>query len=158
MEISKAVKFAESEMKKHNLTNQGWIFELTRSKTIAGQCFYDEKKIKLSKWFVELNQSAIVKDVILHELAHALVGYREGVDPHDFLWRHQCLKIGAVPRRYLDRGILTSPFAYVARCEKCEKEFTRYRLPNPKNILCCNECAESKKTQLKWEKLEAATP
>ena len=43
-----------------------------------------------------LNSIEETKDVVLHEIAHALTGRGHG---HDAVWKRMCIKVGARPER-----------------------------------------------------------
>src|SRR3954468_6565933 len=75
---------------------RGWSFRFNRSKTNLGLCRYGPRLIELSVHFVERNSREEVRDTLLHEIAHALVGPGHG---HDEAWRRKCLDVGARPER-----------------------------------------------------------
>ena len=75
----------------------GWSFHFNRCKTSLGLCVYHRRIIELSIYLVERDNSAEeIRDTILHEIAHALVGARHG---HDRVWKRKCVEIGARPMR-----------------------------------------------------------
>src|SRR5581483_6001841 len=73
-----------------------WNFCFNHRKIYMGVCRHSRKRIELSRHFVEVNSDELIRDVILHEIAHALVGPMHG---HDDVWRQKCLEIGARPNR-----------------------------------------------------------
>lgn len=71
-------------------------FVWMNKKTVLGTCSSKRKEIALSKFHAAKNPLAVTKDVVLHEIAHALVGAKHG---HDKVWKAMCIKIGAKPER-----------------------------------------------------------
>ena len=98
-------QYALEQMEKWELTEQGWSFVWdTRAVRRYGQCRYRPKEIGITKKLANINTIEETKDVVLHEIAHALVGRGHG---HDFVWKRMCRKVGAKPERCYtpeDRG------------------------------------------------------
>ena len=89
-------KFAEEKIAKYNL--DGWVFVWgERDTRYLGLCNYRKKQIILNKPWVKREGGIVnadVKDVVLHEIAHAMTpGAGHGKD-----WKRVCRIIGAVPR------------------------------------------------------------
>lgn len=93
-------------MRKHKLDRDGWQFQWDHAKLRLGSCNYTYKTITLSKWYMLGLSKAEIKDTILHEIAHALVGPcnefkpngRRAVSPHGAEWKAMAEKIGATPK------------------------------------------------------------
>ncbi len=149
MELKKAEQLAESLIIKHNIFNLGWRFEFDRSKVRFGCCFYGRRKITLSKYLTELNDEAEVKNTILHEIAHALVGPGHG---HNHVWKQKALEIGCRPIRCYSIKNVTAPVGkYVAVCVGCEKEYYSHR--KRKRSSSCSVCSGgsyNEKFKLNW--------
>ena len=98
-------QYALEQMEKGELTEQGWSFVWdTRAVRRYGQCRYRSKEIGITKKLANINTIEETKDVVLHEIAHALVGRGHG---HDFVWKRMCRKVGGNPERCYtpeDRG------------------------------------------------------
>src|SRR6267154_2515819 len=98
MEASKAESKAESLarelMSKHGLTALGWRFRFDRSIQRMGICRFTWKLIQVSRPLAEVNSEETVRDTLLHEIAHALVGVAAG---HGRLWQIQAYALGARP-------------------------------------------------------------
>ena len=98
-------KYALEQMEKWELTEQGWSFGWdTRAVRRYGQCRYRSKEIGITKKLANINTIEETKDVVLHEIAHALVGRGHG---HDWVWKNMCRTVGAKPERCYtpeDRG------------------------------------------------------
>jgi len=90
-------EFALERMEKWGLIKENWKF-VWDNKAVRryGQCRYGRKEVGLTKKLVSLNTIEESKDVVLHEIAHALAGSGHG---HDALWRRWCVKVGAKPER-----------------------------------------------------------
>lgn len=87
-------------MMKHGLVQQGWTARITHGgDRILGKCCHGTKTLMLGRKFCERGTIEAVRDVILHEIAHALCGPGEGHGPR---WRAKCAEIGAVPARIHD--------------------------------------------------------
>lgn len=90
-----AAKFLIEKLEEHGLRAKGWrgAFNTRLSRTL-GRCYYDRKLIELGSHYVENNSEELVKDTILHEIAHALAGPGTGHGP---VWKQWCVKVGAHP-------------------------------------------------------------
>jgi predicted SprT family Zn-dependent metalloprotease len=120
------------------LTRHGlrdWTFAFNRRKRNLGLCRYHRKTIELSIFFVDRNDWDEIRDTILHEIAHALVGPDHG---HDAVWKAKCLEIGARPERC---GQADMPAGrWQARCNGCGQEFSRHRRPRRLKGWFCRAC------------------
>ena len=74
MDITAATTLAESLMAQHGLTDTGWTFKMDRALSRLGFCQYGPQIISMGAVYVESADEAAVRDTILHEIAHALVG------------------------------------------------------------------------------------
>jgi predicted SprT family Zn-dependent metalloprotease len=112
-----------------------WYFAFNRRKQVMGLCVYDRRTIELSAHFVERNTLEEIRDTILHEIAHALVGPGHG---HDAVWKRKCLEIGARPVRC---GQADMPEGrWQAQCGRCGKNFHRHRKPRRMRGWFCRGC------------------
>ncbi len=97
MDVYDAAKLAKTLMTQHRLF--GWSFEFDRESRVFGSCDHSRRRIRLSSSLVELNPESEVRDTILHEIAHALVGAGHG---HDRVWMAKCAVVGARPEATYD--------------------------------------------------------
>lgn len=141
MELRKAEQLINSLMHEHCLSRR-WTFHWQNKKQALGTCSYNRKEIRLSKWYVELNDVDDVRDTILHELAHALAYERYGSRGigHGVLWKKVCREIGAVPKS-CSKSNLNRPqdhHKYVDSC--CGMTFKKHRLRKNRKYSCpkCN--------------------
>lgn len=95
MNIYAARDMALTLMAKHGLIEKGWEFKWNNRKRAYGLCAYHDSTIQLSKPLVKYMTEEEVKDTILHEVAHALVGPGHG---HGKLWKIMARKVGAKPQ------------------------------------------------------------
>jgi predicted SprT family Zn-dependent metalloprotease len=100
IKLHKVKEFAIMELKKWGLTgshNNDWCFVWDlKAVRRYGQCRYSKKEIGVTKVLANLNTIEESKDVVLHEIAHALTGPGHG---HDAAWKRMCVRVGAKPER-----------------------------------------------------------
>jgi len=100
IKLHKIKEFANEQLKKWGLTgsyDNDWCMVWdTKAKRRYGQCRYHKQEIGITKQLANINSIEETKDVVLHEIAHALTGIGHG---HDALWRRMCIKVGARPER-----------------------------------------------------------
>ncbi|MGW4947437.1 SprT-like domain-containing protein [Actinoplanes sp. NPDC004185] len=94
MNHTQARELAARLMDQHGLT--GWRLVLDNARTRAGICHSDRKVIGLSRHLMSLYSPDQVRETVLHEIAHALVGPRHG---HDRVWRAAARRIGCSGQR-----------------------------------------------------------
>jgi len=78
--------------------NFDWIPKYSR-KRILGICDYDNKLIMINYDFSINNNYYILKNIILHEIAHALLGERDDLSSHDEDFVSTYIKIGIKDKR-----------------------------------------------------------
>ena len=94
MNLFEAGKLARSLMAEHGLNH--WCFAWSRAKKQLGLCDFIKETIYLSKILTPHREEKNVRNTILHEIAHALVGYGHG---HNRVWRRKCIEIGGDGKR-----------------------------------------------------------
>lgn len=94
MDLDDARSLALGLMAEHGL--RGWTLVLDRAKTRAGVCRAGRREIGLSRALTALHPPEQVRDTVLHEIAHALVGPGHG---HDAVWRATAVRIGGTGQR-----------------------------------------------------------
>jgi predicted SprT family Zn-dependent metalloprotease len=145
MNLITASVLANTLLSKHGLTNKGWSFQFDNSLRRFGVCKYRTKVIGLSKSLTALNSVEEVKDTILHEIAHAIAGYKAG---HGVDWKMVCIRIGARPVRcYTRDNVVTPKLKYVAICGGCKKEHEKARIVKNNRRVAC-KC----QSHLSWDK------
>ena len=114
--------YARQLLNQHGL--YGWTFGFDRAKRRAGKCSYRHQMITISYYFVMRNNDAEIKDVLLHEIAHALAPGHG----HDIHWKNVCRRIGVNPERCYDSDKVDMPKGkYSATCGCCRKTYYKHR-------------------------------
>ena len=130
------------ERKTKELMNRyvpGWGFGFDRARVRFGCTHYTTKQITLSRVLCELNEWETIQPVVLHEIAHALVGQMRG---HDTTWKEACLRLGGDGKRLYDSDVVNTPeFKYKATCPVCGKVY--YRLRAPRKTSSCSACCKT---------------
>lgn len=134
MEIAKAYELARRLMNDHGLT--GWSLAFDRAKVRFGVCRRKTKTISLSAALVALNSEEHVRDVILHEIAHALAPVGAG---HGREWKMKAKEIGCRPERcYRADQVIAPPKKYVGTCPTCKREIKRFK----RRRIACGTCCK----------------
>jgi predicted SprT family Zn-dependent metalloprotease len=133
VEIMEARRLAQELMHRHGLT--GWRLVFDNAKTRAGVCRAAQREIGLSRVLTALHSEAEVRDTILHEVAHALVGPAHG---HDQVWRRQAVAIGSSAQRCVSSDAPVAAGPWVGRCPSGHVT-TRHR--QPVRVQSCGRCS-----------------
>jgi predicted SprT family Zn-dependent metalloprotease len=128
-----------------------WSFTFNRSKRAMGYCRFGLRIIELSRHFVERNGLEVVRDTLLHEIAHALVGPGHG---HDATWKQMCRLIGAKPER-LSFEVHMPEGRWQAICPGCGLHHHKHRKPKWMVGWFCTHCGKEKGS-LTWRDLQSA--
>lgn len=126
---------ARALMAEHGL--RGWSLVFDRAKRRAGVCRYDRREIGLSAPLTALHDEADVRDTVLHEIAHALVGARHG---HDADWRATATRIGCSGERCVSRDAPELEGAWIGTCPAGHR-VTRHRRPD--RPAACRQCGRT---------------
>ncbi|HLJ94086.1 MAG TPA: SprT-like domain-containing protein [Gemmataceae bacterium] len=122
-----------------------WTFAFNRRKTAMGLCLYGPKRIELSLHFAQRNGPVAVRDTLLHEIAHALVGPGHG---HDKVWKQKCAEIGGKPER-LSFDVEMPAGRWQARCGCCGMLHSKHRRPKHPVGWYCTHCGKER-GRLTW--------
>ncbi|WP_028637467.1 SprT-like domain-containing protein [Nocardioides sp. URHA0032] len=133
MELTAAAQLGRALLDEHGL--QDWRLAFDRAKRRAGVCRSDRKEIGLSGPLTALHPEAEVRDTILHEIAHALVGPRHG---HDEVWRATALRIGCTGLRCSSEDAPKIDGHWVGTCPAGHRR-TRHR--RPQRPMACGSCS-----------------
>jgi len=135
MNLQSAQILALQLFEKHSLL--GWKFKFDRAHMRFGCCNFGTKTISISKVLTELNSPAKVRDTILHEIAHALVGKRNA---HNLRWKTKAREIGCRAERCYSREEVQIPRGkYTASCLNCGKNFQVLR---KRGGVSCRDCCK----------------
>jgi predicted SprT family Zn-dependent metalloprotease len=103
-------EMALQTMRNHGLSK--WRFQFDHSTRRAGCCNYHDRLISISFDLARNGSDADIRDTILHEIAHALVGKKHN---HDAVWKAKAKKIGCSGER--THRLELAPPRYHVRCE-----------------------------------------
>lgn len=104
---------ARAKMKEFGLTD--WTFELGKATRTHGVTVYRSKTIRMSRVFIEHNSEEACMNVLLHEIAHALVGPGHH---HNAVWQAKALQIGCDGRRTVQSNVRVEK-AWIVTCPEC---------------------------------------
>ncbi len=136
MNLASAAQLATQLMEEHGLLSQKWHFCFDRAKYRFGCCKYTSKEITLSRALTELNDEHLVRDTILHEIAHALT---PGAG-HGPVWRAKAKEIGCTGDRcYSNTEVQALELEYMATCGVCGLEDKRSK--RPPSRASCGRCS-----------------
>lgn len=133
VDINRALAIARQALDEHDL--RGWEVVVTRAKTQAGVCRFDRRQIGLSGPLTAALDEETVRDTILHEIAHALVGPRHG---HGEVWKRKAREIGCSAERRLESEVPRSLAAWEG---VCGRGHTIHRHRQPMRVLSCTRCS-----------------
>ncbi|MFC4782859.1 SprT family zinc-dependent metalloprotease [Nocardioides sp. MAHUQ-72] len=135
MDLTEAARLGRELLDEHGL--RGWTIVFDRAKRRAGVCRPGRKEIGLSAPLTALHPEAEVRDTILHEVAHALVGVRHG---HDEVWRAMALRIGCSGQRCGSEDAPSIEGSWAGTCPAGHR-VTRHR--RPERPSSCRTCSRS---------------
>lgn len=147
MELDRARDLALDLIEQHGLD---WKFGWDHARRRAGQTDFTNRRITLSKHLTPLCSPEQVRQTVLHEIAHALVGPGHGHGP---VWQAKAKEVGADPRRTTgaDFPTLAAPWRAV-----CSAGHTHERFRLPRRDVSCGYCSRtySDRHVLSWERAE----
>lgn len=126
-------KLAIELMTEHGLIADGWEFAYDRAKNRFGACHHGLKRITLSFIRVEAHPEEDVKDTILHEIAHAIVGRAHG---HNRNWARKAREIGCSGERTYQTEIEVRA-KYTGTCPAGHRSQAHKRMKRQRS---CGEC------------------
>lgn len=133
MELQEAARMARALMDEHGLT--GWGLAFDRARVRAGACHHATRRITLSPAITAAHDRAQVRETVLHEVAHALVGPRHA---HDEVWRARARAIGASGDRCYAAG--ETPVVEGRWQGRCAAGHVVHRHRRPTRVLLCTRC------------------
>ena len=93
-----------------------WRFRFDHAKRRAGACTHSTRTISLSGPLTDLYDVDTIRGVILHEIAHALVGPAHG---HDAAWKRTARALGAPDSARLSSSLPAPDAPWVGTCPRC---------------------------------------
>lgn len=116
----------------YGLNEKGWKFYFNDNRSRLGVCKEYEKTIELSIFHCEQNPFDAIRNTIIHEIAHAVVGCHH---MHNDVWRKKAIEMGCTGERC---GFMRAPKKFVGHCLNCEREVQTNRRTNIACNTCCN--------------------
>lgn len=133
MDTDEAMRLATGLVARHGLRH--WTVEYDGAVTRAGACHFADRRITLSARLVALYSADQVREVVLHEVAHALAGAAAGHGPR---WRRLAQEIGASGHRCIDASAPRVEGAWAGVCPAGHRS-TRHR--RPVRVVSCALCS-----------------
>ena len=143
MDLSAAYQLAQRLVAEHAL--DGWSVRFDGAKRRAGVCRFAERVIGLSAPLARLHSEAEVRDTVLHEIAHALVGPEHA---HDAVWRATARRIGSSGRRCVPGDTARPRGDWVG---VCAAGHVKDRHRRPERVMSCGECRPTFSTEHLFE-------
>ena len=137
---------AEHKMAEH-IDLENWQFGFDSAKRRAGLCNYTNKTITISRYLVDIHTIDQSMQVVLHEVAHAMCGKREG---HNKKWLATAKSIGYRAERFTGTEIAQETASWVGTCKNGH---THYRYRQPSRPLACGLCGRgfSRSNLIVWQ-------
>lgn len=144
-------RMAEALIAAH-LPGRGWTFGFDRAVRRAGACHHADRRITLSRHLAEGAEAEEVRQVLLHEIAHALAGHRAAHGPR---WRARAAALGYTGSRLHDRPIAEERATWIGACP-AGHEHRRFRRPTRETS--CGLCSRrfSRAALITWRPADAA--
>jgi RimJ/RimL family protein N-acetyltransferase len=137
---------AERKMAEH-IDLENWQFGFDNGKRRAGLCNYTNKTITISRYLVDIHTIEESMQVVLHEVAHAMCGKREG---HSKKWLATAKSIGYRAERFTGTEIAQETAPWLGTCKNGH---THYRYRQPSRPLACGLCGRgfSRANLIVWQ-------
>lgn len=147
--LAELVALGLEEIQKHRLKE--WIFRFDNSVSRAGVCKYENKLIAVSNIHCLTHNHEVVRDTVLHEIAHALAGPKHY---HDEEWVRIAKSIGCTAKVRSDERIERT--RYIQTCTSCKwgRRLQR-RVRNRKCRSCGKPVSYLPFTEEAWQKFSA---
>ncbi len=145
-QLAAVATLARELMANHGLNP--WSFQFDNGTKRAGCCDYANQVISLSYEYVKHAGEHAIRNTILHEIAHALVGRAHH---HDAVWRAKAIDLGCSGERCHD--VQFTPPRYIMKCENnCWTATAERRRRGRICKKCKGEVVYLTYTQARWDK------
>ena len=130
-----ALDVAQKLLMEHGLND--WRVVLDHGRNRLGSCDYGKQRISLSRYFVRDNSLPAIRETVLHEIAHALVGPGHGHGPR---WQQQARALG-IPAQASSRTATMPEPRWSLVCQECGQIVARrHRRRMNLNRYACRDC------------------
>ena len=132
----------------HHLDEREWSFAFDNAKMRAGLCDYRAKRISLSRYLAARYDGEEVRQILLHEIAHALAGSKAGHGPK---WKAVAKGIGYDGKRTHDGSAAAELAPIVGYCPAGHEFFRFKKATRP---LSCGRCSRgfNKNNLITWHR------
>lgn len=117
-----------------------WELKLSHQRRHLGYCRPMRKTISVSLPYMKKNPFHIMKDTLLHEIAHAIHFIETGKMGHDNGWKDVARRVGCAPLRCASvAGLVVPDGKYKGVCRSCGKTVQFYR--KVRRSYSCSVCS-----------------
>ena len=117
---------------------RGWTVRWDNAKRRAGVCIHQKRILSFSRVLMPLYPQDIQRDVVMHEVAHAVAGPRAGHGP---TWKKVARRLGARPKAMLPASLPQPPTRWVGTCPRCGE--SRHLYAAPRRVVSCGKCSRT---------------
>jgi len=151
-DLDRVRRWAEALIRLHLDPNE-WTFGFDNAKKRAGLCNYTAKRISVSRYLAARYDDDEIHQILLHEVAHAMVGPRAGHGPK---WASTAASLGFVGRRTHDGEVVDELAPWVG---SCPSGHVHYRYREPIRPLSCGLCRRGfdRSNLIVWRRREITT-
>ena len=118
-----------------------WALNFSNRKRSLGHCNCTKKVISISNSYLKTNPLPVMKDTLLHEIAHAIQFEKTGKTGHGREWKDLAREVGCKPKRCADLADINLPAPkYIGICSSCGNKTNFYRKVN--KTYSCSKCSK----------------
>lgn len=134
-ELHEVSDMAEQLLSAH-LGPGGWTFGFDHARRRAGACDYAKRRITVSRYLAAGFSADDARQVLLHEIAHAIAGHRAAHGPR---WKAVAARIGYTGDRVWRGEVHTQAAPWIGTCP-AGHEHDRFRRPSA--AVSCGRCSK----------------
>lgn len=159
--IKRVKNLALRLMDEHGLIDLNWEFQWSNARSQLGNCswkhegmgfdgrpLFTKQIIRISKPYVVMGlPDHLIRDTILHEIAHALDVEERGTSDHGFRWKRMASLVGADPTRTCAvppaiHKQLRSTAKWIRYCPnpECDNKKMYFTKPGHAYVRACGDC------------------
>lgn len=125
-----------------------WDLRFSNGKRNLGYCDGKRKLIFLSRAYMNMNSYDVIRDTLLHEIAHAVQFIKQGKTDHGREWKRIAGEVGCSPERCASTDEINIPRGkYVGICPSCNTVTHFYR--KVRRAYACRLCSRNYNTNFK---------